>query len=61
MFNRFNRNYEEEQKSAELFSVIKNDRPYDDIIIWRTSKEDFNNNTQLIVMESEEALFVKDA
>ena len=60
MFNRFNRNYEEEQKSAELFSVIKNDRPYDDIIVWKTAKEDFNNNTQLIVMESEEALFVKD-
>lgn len=60
MFNRFNRNYEEEQKSAELFSVIKNDRPYDDIVIWRSEKEDFNNNTQLIVMESEEALFVKD-
>lgn len=60
MFNRFNRNYEEESKSHELFSVIKNDRPYDDIIIWKSSKEDFNTNTQLIVMESEEALFVKD-
>ena len=40
--------------------MIKNDRPYDDIIIWKSSKEDFNTNTQLIVMESEEALFVKD-
>lgn len=60
MFDRFNRNYEEEQKSHELYSVIKNDRPFDDIIVWKASKEDFNNNTQLIVMESEEALFVKD-
>jgi len=42
-----------------LFSVIKNDRPNNELV-WKYTKEDFNNNTQLIVMESEEALFVKD-
>lgn len=45
--------------SNEWYSVIKNDRPSDELV-WKCSKEDFNNNTQLIVMESEEALFVKD-
>lgn len=43
----------------ELYSVIKNDRPFDELI-WKSPIEDFNTNTQLIVMESEEALFVKD-
>ena len=53
MFNK----EEEEQKG--LYSVIKNDRPFDELI-WKSPIEDFNTNTQLIVMESEEALFVKD-
>ena len=56
----FNKNNEEEKKGAELYSIIKNDRPTDDLLIWKHTKEDFNNNSQLIVMESEEALFVKD-
>ena len=46
-------------KDLELFSVIQNDRPSDELV-WKFAGEDFNNNTQLIVMESEEALFVKD-
>lgn len=43
----------------ELFSVIKNDRTNNELV-WKCPKEDFNTNTQLIVTESEEALFVKD-
>ncbi|MBQ9657886.1 MAG: SPFH domain-containing protein [Clostridia bacterium] len=43
----------------EIYSVIKNDRPGNELV-WKCEKEDFNTNTQLIVMESEEALFVKD-
>ncbi len=46
-------------KQKGLYSVIKNDREFDEII-WKSPIEDFYNNTQLIVMESEEALFVKD-
>ena len=53
-------NNEEQKKGAEFYSVIKNDRPVDDLLIWQHTKEDFNDNSQLIVMESEEALFVKD-
>ena len=53
-------NNEEQKKGAEFYSVIKNDRPVDDLLIWKHTKEDFNDNSQLIVMESEEALFVKD-
>lgn len=52
-------NNEENSGQKGLYSVIKNDRPYDEII-WKSPIEDFNTNTQLIVMESEEALFVKD-
>lgn len=52
-------NNEEPKKGMELYSVIKNDRPSDELV-WKCLKEDFNTNTQLIVMESEEALFVKD-
>lgn len=52
-------NGEEQKKGVELYSVIKNDRPSDELV-WKCLKEDFNTNTQLIVMESEEALFVKD-
>ncbi len=50
---------EGKEKQKGLYSVIKNDRLSDEII-WKSPIEDFNNNTQLIVMESEEALFVKD-
>ena len=53
MFN----NKEKDEKG--LYSVIKNDRPFDELV-WKSPIEDFNTNTQLIVMESEEALFVKD-
>ena len=62
MFNFGRKNKEEqtqEQTTNELYSVIQNDRPADELV-WKCAKEDFNDNTQLIVMESEEALFVKD-
>ncbi len=62
MFNFGRKNKEEqtqEQTTNELYSVIQNDRPADELV-WKCEKEDFNDNTQLIVMESEEALFVKD-
>lgn len=52
-------NNENENENKGLYSVIKNDRPSDELI-WKSPIEDFNTNTQLIVMESEEALFVKD-
>lgn len=51
--------FNSENDNKGLYSVIKNDRPYDELI-WKSPIEDFNTNTQLIVMESEEALFVKD-
>ncbi len=43
----------------ELYSVIENDGP-GNVLIWKCMKEDFNNHTQLIVAENEEALFIKD-
>lgn len=43
----------------ELYSVIQNDGP-GKVLIWKCMKEDFNNHTQLIVAENEEALFVQD-
>jgi len=43
----------------ELCSVIKNDGP-GKVLAWKFLHEDFNNNSQLIVAESEEALFMKD-
>lgn len=43
----------------ELYSVIQNDGP-GKVLIWKCMTEDFNNHTQLIVAENEEALFVKD-
>lgn len=43
----------------ELYSVIQNDGP-GKVLIWKCMKEDFNNHTQLIVSENEEALFVQD-
>ncbi len=39
--------------------VIKNTSPVD-TLIWLNGEEDFNNNSTLIVAESEEALFFKD-
>lgn len=42
-----------------IYSVIKNDCPIE-ALVWRYPEEDFNDNTQLIVAESEEAVFVKD-
>lgn len=42
-----------------IYSVIKNDGP-GNVLIWQCMQEDFNNNSQLIVAESEEALFMKD-
>mgnify|MGYP001017079509 FL=1 len=42
-----------------IYSVIKNDGP-GGTLIWQHLEEDFNNNSQLIVAENEEALFVKD-
>lgn len=43
----------------KFYSVIKNDGP-GNVLIWQCMEEDFNNNSQLIVAESEEALFMKD-
>lgn len=42
-----------------VYSVIKNDGP-GNVLIWQHMEEDFNNNSLLIVAESEEALFMKD-
>lgn len=42
-----------------IYSVIKNDGP-GNTLIWKCMEEDFNNNSQLIVAENEEALFMKD-
>ncbi len=42
-----------------FYSVIKNDGP-GNVLVWQCMEEDFNNNSQLIVAESEEALFMKD-
>lgn len=43
----------------ELYSVIKNDGPAD-VLCWKFPGEDFNNGSQLIVAESEEALLFRD-
>lgn len=43
----------------ELYSVIKNLGP-GNVLLWKFPGEDFNDNSQLIVNESEEALFVYD-
>lgn len=42
-----------------FYSVIKNDGP-GDLLAWKFLAEDFNMGSQLIVAESEEALFFKD-
>jgi len=43
----------------QLYSVIKNDGP-GNVLAWKFQGEDFNTGSQLIVAESEEAIFVKD-
>jgi len=45
--------------ALELYSVIKNDGPAD-VLYWKFQGEDFRTGSQLIVAESEEALFVRD-
>lgn len=42
-----------------IYSVIKNDGP-GNTLIWQSMEEDFNNGSQLIVAENEEALFMND-
>lgn len=42
-----------------FYNVIKNDGP-GDLLAWKYLAEDFNHGSQLIVAESEEALFFKD-
>lgn len=42
-----------------IYSVIKNNGP-GNTLIWQCTQEDFNNGSQLIVAENEEALFMKD-
>jgi membrane protease subunit (stomatin/prohibitin family) len=44
---------------VQLYSVIKNDGP-GDLLAWKFLGEDFNSGSQLIVAESEEALFFND-
>ena len=41
-----------------IIDVIKYNGP-NDILIWRYPNEDFNNNAQLIVGPSQEAIFIK--
>lgn len=43
----------------KVLSVIKNEDTENNIV-WKCPEEDFNNNSQLIVGESEQALFYKD-
>lgn len=43
----------------QFYNVIKNDGP-GDLLAWKFLGEDFNTGSQLIVAESEEALFFKD-
>ena len=42
----------------ELYSVIKNEGP-GGVLFWKHPKEDFRTGSQLVVKESEEALFVR--
>ena len=53
----FNKNKSSSPKH-NIIDVIKFDGP-NDIMIWRHPNEDFNNNAQLIVSPSQEAIFVK--
>ena len=43
----------------ELYSIIKNDGP-GNVLLWKFRGEDFNDNSQLIVNDAEEALFIYD-
>ena len=49
----------EEIKNQNRVSVIKYEGP-NDVFVWKHPIEDFNYGTQLIVHESQEALFYKD-
>ncbi|MDD6188202.1 MAG: SPFH domain-containing protein [Clostridiales bacterium] len=42
-----------------LFSVLKYEGP-NDVLVWKAPQEDFNTKSQLIVHESQEAVFFKD-
>ena len=48
----FNKN-----KNVSIISVIKNEGPVD-YLVWKNPIEDFTTKSQLIVSESEEALFI---
>ena len=52
----FNR---KQERNKPFYNVIKNDGP-GDLLVWKFLDEDFNEGSQLIVAESEEALFYKD-
>jgi membrane protease subunit (stomatin/prohibitin family) len=43
----------------ELYSIIKNYGP-GNVLLWKFSGEDFNDNSQLIVNDAEEAIFIYD-
>ena len=45
--------------AKEIISVIKYEGP-NDVLIWKHPTEDFNLGTQLIVHESQEAIFFRD-
>jgi len=52
---------------VKIFSVIKNETSEfnsgmgsKSVLAWKFTGEDFNNNSQLIVSEAEEAVFIKD-
>lgn len=55
----FNNNKKSNNEKSGLISIIKNERENEELI-WKSPIEDFYINSQVIVMESEEALFVKD-
>ena len=42
-----------------IFSVIKYEGP-NDVLVWKAPQEDFSTKSQLIVHESQEAIFYKD-
>lgn len=58
----FGRNPNEEAYTGgkkHFADVIKNSGP-GELLIWRQPEEDFNNNSTLIVMPGEQAIFIKD-
>lgn len=60
LFSKKNPNEVNYVGSKKHFSdIIKNSGP-GELLIWLNGEEDFNNNSTLIVSESEEALFYKD-